>query len=380
MKICRARHSYVYNNLTDTTATGRAILEGYSAQHDLASMSKFSRTSRERSLEERVEPILLSTEHDALYRHLAIYGLKAVVLRNQMVSETAQYFQTDSSEEIDTFVNQRWRLVFVARDIESGGTYMADWHGTDSSWNANGISVDTLMDCVSAWEPKAEVSKRHPAIVALSTQVSGALLHELVGHSVEADNNNLNELARTTALPRWLSITHNPRSPTSWIPTSRDDAGKLMSQTPLVEHGKFTGKFLGRVINDRPNCVQPSLRSSLSASTLAPRFYHLDVHAGEQPSIEPEGYIDTFSYFGIDKTSGQIAFEFPRIYVAPGMVANGARLFIRFSDFAQAIVGAIGPWRRRVNICIKNNVSVPVSYWSPKLLLDWKWLHARSRS
>lgn len=69
-----------------------------------------------------------------------------------------------------------------------------------------------------------------------------------------------------------------------------------------------------------------------------------------------------------------------KVYTDPGMVANGARLFIRFSDFAQAIVGAIGPWRRRVNICIKNNVSVPVSYWSPKLLLDWKWLHARSRS
>lgn len=231
----------------------------------------------------------------------------------------------------------------------------------------------------------AEKARSGMARVVLDPKLTGLLLHEALGHMLEADylqsNMSLAGLLKRgrRIAPDCFSAVDDATIPDAHGSYRFDDEGVAGSRTILVEGGEITGR-----LHNRTTAGAFGERSTGNSRAL--NFFHPPQVRMSNTFVEPgEGSLDDLlaglgeGYYLKGTGSGETGMENFTFRSAEAFAVRGGRICeplkamsITGNIFAtlQSISGVAGDLRLFTGFCGKNGqIPVPVSFGGPSMLL-----------
>jgi TldD protein len=257
-----------------------------------------------------------------------------------------------------------------------------DWYTHE---RLKGVAADAVSRTLSLFEARPVPGGETPVILAAGT--SGILLHEAIGHALEADFNRDGTGAYAQAMGTRVAGEHVTLVDDAAMPNERgalnfDDEGNRGGRNVLIENGT-----LGSYLHDTISAGQYGVDVTGSARRQSYRFAPMPrmscTFMADGPHTRDEiiaavdrGIIaETFTIGRVALGSGDYAFTIKNGYlvekgriVAPirdvGLVGNGPETLRRISMVADDSRLSPGGWT-----CGKNGQYVPVSHGMPTVLV-----------
>ena len=223
--------------------------------------------------------------------------------------------------------------------------------------------------------------------VVLGAGPSGILLHEAIGHGMEADFNRKNtsvyasKMGKAVAEP-FVTIVDNGTLPDARGSIHIDDEGGASQNTVLVENGKLAS-YLHDRISAKHYGVQPTGngRRESFRHVVMPRMRSTYMLAGPQKreeiirSVKKGIYCESFSNGQVNIGAGDFTFFLKTGYLIEdgklgrpvkdlNLIGNGPDVLTKISMVADDLQIDEGGWT-----CGKNGQSVPVSQGMPTVLV-----------
>ena len=225
-------------------------------------------------------------------------------------------------------------------------------------------------------------------VVVLGAGDSGILLHEAIGHGMEADFNRKGISIYADMMDRKvanenITIVDNGTNPNKRGSINVDDEGNLSERTVLVENGILRSYMHDR-ISAKHYGVAPtgSGRRQSFRNTVMPRMRNTYMengpHTAEEiiKSVKRGVYCENFTNGQVEIGAGDFSFYVSAGYMIEGgkltspikdanLIGNGPKALENVSMVGDDLAISVGGWT-----CGKNGQSVPVSQGLPTVRID----------
>ena len=317
--------------------------------------------------------------------------------------EKVSSYWTDSEEKVliadlhgNIFVDSRpmtrlWVNCIAKKDGETqsnganiAGRHGIEWYTDEQLQTVAKQAVDRTMIRFDAVRPKAGEMP-----VVLSAGASGILLHEAIGHGMEADFNRkgtsiYSEMLGKKVAPDFVTIVDDGTQPGERGALNVDDEGTPCEKTVLVENGVLAS-YLHDGISAKHYGLEKSTGSGRRESfrhTVMPRMrstYMLNgPHTRDEivASVENGIIAETFTNGQVQIGAGDFTFYIKNGWLIEGgkvtspikdvnIIGNGPESLERVTMAADDFKLDTGGWT-----CGKNGQSVPVSQGLPTILVS----------
>lgn len=285
-----------------------------------------------------------------------------------------------------TWTQRRERLRI--QTLHPGGSVQRTCHAVDRPLTEEEVlAVAREAAGQSAALERASTPDPAGRVVVLAPGVTGALIHEAIGHPLEADNirgyqdRYLKELEQAIAEAE-LTVVDDPTDGAQWGAFRFDDEGNRAEPSTLVDRGRVTGVLTD--LNSRdgvPAGYQPAARARRQSfkHPVLPRMSSLMVRPGTEPTdalLAGAGraiYVESIESAQIDPRTGRLLL-FPEVSRdldggRLGAYHLGGRIQLDYPALlSRLVLGTDVGWSD--GHCRKSGQSAPSASGGPTALLE----------
>lgn len=238
-----------------------------------------------------------------------------------------------------------------------GATGSARWFGSTEPVGAAEVAArlaeQAAQQAIAAGRSRSLGTRKTPVVTAPG--VGAALVHELIGHALEADNlanpDGYGQRLRTgtgltsDGLTSGLNVVDDPAVPDGYGSLDHDDEGVAASPIQLVRQGVVTGRLSSLRTASDEHCNGRGRRASYRVPAI-PRTTNTVVGLGPddprqlaEPGSTGLLYVPSLGAGRIDHRRGEFSFLAPdSVYLTPG----GDRIPVRDATLRGNAVDTIG--------------------------------------
>jgi len=263
-----------------------------------------------------------------------------------------------------------------------GRTSIGYFEGKSPEWHAREAARQAIVMLDAQEAPAGQME------VVLAPGDSGILLHEAVGHGLEADFNrkgtsNYSDKVGSIVASKLCTVVDDATLLQSRGTINVDDEGNEPRSTVLIDQGKLVGYMHDR-LSARHFALRPSgngRRESFACAPM-PRMTNTILLAGDQDpdeilkSVKRGVYAKKFGGGQVDIANGDFVFSLTESYLvedgkitAPlkgvNLIGNGPEVLRRVTMLGNDVEVSDGIWT-----CGKDGQSVPVGVGCPTIKID----------